>query len=155
MAMAMAMANQRSGIGISHRVPLPSSVPRCAAVLTQRHRRCTATCLACGGAHFVALCLCLCVSDTVEGGPSWSPGGAPNLPSTMLPACLPTSIRLTSPGPHRPGGLLVVVACCMTQVQVGRMTFSALTHKIKSNGGVYKNSSNTSQTRRASRGGQL
>lgn len=41
----------------------------------------------------------------------------------------------------------------MTQVQVGRMTFSALTHKIKSNGGVYKNSSNTSQTRRANRGG--
>lgn len=151
--MAMALANQRSGI--SHRAPLPSSVPRCAAVLTQRHRQCTATCLACGGAHFVALSLslCLCVADTVEGGPSWSPGGAPNLPSTMLPACLParlpTSISLTSPGPHRPGGLMVlpVVACCMTQVQVGRMTFSALTHKIKSNGGVYKNSSNTSQTR--------
>lgn len=40
----------------------------------------------------------------------------------------------------------------MTQVQVGRMTFSALTHKIKSNGSVYKNSSNTSQTRTA-RGG--
>lgn len=65
--------------------------------------------------------------------------------------CLPTSISLTSPGPHRPGGLmlLLLVACCMTQVQVGRMTFSALTHKIKSNGGVYKNSSNTSQTRTA------
>lgn len=154
--MAMALANQRSGI--SHRAPLPSSVPRCAAVLTQRHRRCTATCLACGVAHFVALSLCLCVADTVEGGPSWSPGGAPNLPSTMLPACLPawlpTSISLTSPGPHRPGGLMVlpVVACCMTQVQVGRMTFSALTHKIKSNGGVYKNSSNTSQTRTAKGG---
>lgn len=66
--------------------------------------------------------------------------------------CLPTSISFTSPGPHRPGGLmllLLLVACCMTQVQVGRMTFSALTHKIKSNGGVYKNSSNTSQTRTA------
>lgn len=100
----------------------------------------------------LSLCLCVSVADTVEGGPSWSPSGAPNLPSTILPAAwLPTSISLTSPGPHRPGGLmlLLLVACCMTQVQVGRMTFSALTHKIKSNGGVYKNSSNTSQTRTA------
>lgn len=59
--------------------------------------------------------------------------------STLHQAASPYP-RLTSP--H-----LARVACCMTQVQVGRMTFSALTHKIKSNGGVYKNSSNTSQTR--------
>lgn len=96
----------------------------------------------------LGLCLCVSVADTVEGGPSRLV--APQIYPPLC--CLPTSISLTSPGPHRPGGLmllLLLVACCMTQVQVGRMTFSALTHKIKSNGGVYKNSSNTSQTRTA------
>lgn len=131
---------------------MPSNVPRCAAVLTQHQRqqqqrqqqRSTATCLACGVAHFVALSQSLSASLSLSLTPL-KPGGAPNLPYTMLPACLnQPQPQLTSPG---------LVACCMTQVQVGRMTFSALTHKIKSNGGIYKNSSNTSQTRTAREAG--